>query len=94
MRRSRRTPRLCGIPLGGVDRKGGAGGVRVVVGRSWREGWVKVGWRVSRRDPADRALMWSYMPPHFPLPRHLYSEEMDIRCRARDAERKSRERLR
>ena len=55
---------------------------------------VKAGWRVSRRDPADRASMWPYMPPRFPLPRHLYSEEMDIRRRARDVERKSQERLR
>ena len=57
-------------------------------------GVVKAGWRVSRRDPADRASMWPYMPPRFPLPCHLYSEEMDIWHRARDAERKSREHLR
>ena len=55
---------------------------------------VKAGWRVSRWDPTDRALMWPYMPPRIPLPRHLYSEEMDIRRHARDAERKSWERLR
>ena len=34
------------------------------------------------------------MPPRFALPRHLFNEEMDIRRRARDAERKSRDRLR
>ena len=55
---------------------------------------VKAGWRVSRRNPADRASMWPYMPPRFPLPRHLYAEEMDIRRWARDVERKSRDRLR
>ena len=57
-------------------------------------GVVKAGWRVSRKDPTNRASLWPYMPPRFPLPRHLYSEEMDIRRHARDAERKSRERLR
>ena len=55
---------------------------------------VKAGWWVSRKDPADRASMWPYMPPRFPLPSHLYFEEMDIRRRARDMERKSQERLR
>ena len=55
---------------------------------------MKAGWRASRKDPADRASMWPYLPPRFPLPHHLFSEEMDIRRRARDAERKSRERLR
>ena len=57
-------------------------------------GVVKAGWWVSRQDPTDRASMWPYMPPRIPLPRHLYSEEMDIQRRARDAERKSWERLR
>ena len=33
--------------------------------------------------------MWPYLPPPFPLPRHLYSEEMEVRHRARDMERKS-----
>ena len=55
---------------------------------------VKAGWRASRKDPADRASMWPYLPPRFPLTRHLFSEEMDIWRRARDAERKSRECLR
>ena len=50
---------------------------------------VKAGWRVLRRDPADRASMWSYLPPCFTLPRHLYAEEMDIRRRAQVTERKS-----
>ena len=55
---------------------------------------VKAGWRVSRRNPTDRASMWPYMPPRLALPRHLYAKEMDIRRRARDAERKSWDRLR
>ena len=55
---------------------------------------VKAGWRASRKDPTDRASMWPYLPPRFPLPNHLYVEEMVVRRRARDAERKSRERLR
>ena len=38
--------------------------------------------------------MWPYMPPRFPIPHHLYTEEMDVRHRARDAERKSRDHLR
>ena len=38
--------------------------------------------------------MWPYLPPCFAPPRHLYAEEMDIRRRARDAERKSRDHLR
>ena len=50
---------------------------------------VKAGWRVLRRNPADRASIWPYLPPCFALPRHLYAEEMDIWHRARDAERKS-----
>ena len=55
---------------------------------------MKVRWRVLRRDPADRASMWPYLPPRFALPRHFYAEEMDIRCWAQDTERKSRDRLR
>ena len=55
---------------------------------------VKAGWWVLRRDPADRASMWPYLPLRFALPRHLYMEEMDIRCQARDVERKSRDHLR
>ena len=48
---------------------------------------VKAGWRVSRKDPADRASMWPYLPPRFPLPSHLYFEEMDIRpCPGRGEE--------
>ena len=77
-------------------RSEGRGGGRRRPGRGGPElegGVVKAGWRVSRKDPADRASMWPYLPPRFPLPRHLFCEEMDIRRRARDAERKSRERL-
>ena len=77
-------------------RSEGRGGGRRRPGRGGPElegGVVKAGWRVSRKDPTDRASLWPYMPQRFPLPRHLYSEEMDIRHRARDAERKSRERL-
>ena len=55
---------------------------------------VKAGWRVLRRDPTNRASHWPYLPPRFALPRHLYAEEMDIRCQARDAERKSQDHLR
>ena len=55
---------------------------------------VKAGWRVLRRDPADRGSQWPYLPPRFPLPRHLYVEEVDIWRWARDAERKSQDRLR
>ena len=73
---------------GGGRRHPGCGGPEL------EGGVVKAGWRVSRWDPTDRASMWPYMPPCIPFPRHLYSEEMDIRCRARDAERKSREHLR
>ena len=75
----------------------GRGGGRRHPGRGGPElegGVVKAGWRASRKDPADRASMWPYLPPRFPLPNHLYVEEMVIRRRARDAERKSRERLR
>ena len=71
-----------------------AGGIRVSGGPELEGGVVKAGWRVSRRDPADRASMWPYLPPRFALPHHLYAEEMDIRRWARDAERKSRDRLR
>ena len=75
----------------------GRGSGRRCPGRGGPElegGVVKAGWRVSRKDPTDRASLWPYMPPRFPLPHHLYSEEMDIRRRARDTERKSREHLR
>ena len=84
-----------GRPAGG-RRSEGRGGGRRRPGRGGPElegGVVKAGWRVSRRDPTDRASMWPYLPPRIPLPRHLYSEEMDIRRRARDVERKSREHL-
>ena len=73
---------------GGGRRRPGCGGLELV------GGVVKAGWWVSRRDPADRASMWPYIPPHFALPHHLYAKEMDIRHRAQDAERKSRDRLR
>ena len=73
---------------GGGRRRPGRGGLEL------EGGVVKAGWRVSRKDPADRALMWLYLPPRFPLPSHLYFEEMDIWRRARDVERKSRECLR
>ena len=73
---------------GGGRRRPGRGGPEL-------EGVVvKAGWRASRKDPADRASMWPYLPPRFPLPCHLFSEEMDVRRHARDAERKSREHLR
>ena len=78
-------------------RSGGRGGSRGRPGRGGPElegGVVKAGWQASRKDPADRASMWPYLPPRFPLPNHLYVEEMVVRRRARDAERKSRERLR
>ena len=78
-------------------RSEGRGGGRRRPGRGGPElegGVVKAGWRASRKDPTDRASMWPYLPPRFPLPNHLYVEEMVIRRRARDAERKSRERLR
>ena len=77
-------------------RSEGRGGGRRCPGRGGPElegGVVKAGWRVSRKDPADRASMWPYLPPRFPLPSHLYFEEMDIRRRTWDTERKSRERL-
>ena len=73
---------------GGGRRRPGRGGLEL------EGGVVKAGWWVSRKDPANRALMWPYLPPRFPLPSHLYFEEMDIWRRARDMERKSRERLR
>ena len=78
-------------------RSEGRGGGRRRPGRGRPElegGVVKAGWRFSRKDPADRASMWPYLPPRFPLPSHLYFEEMDIQRHARDAERKSQERLR
>ena len=73
---------------GGGRRRPGRGGPELEVGV------VKAEWRVSRKDPADRASMWPYLPPRFPLPSHLYFEEMDIWRHAQDAERKSRECLR
>ena len=83
-------------PTGGRQLEGRGGGRRCPGhgGPELEWGVVKAGWQVSRRDPTNRASMWPYMPPRFPLPRHLYSEEMDIRRRAREAERKSRDRLR
>ena len=73
---------------GGGRRRPGKGGPEL------EGGVVKAGWRVSRQDPTDRASMWPYMPPRFALPRHLYAEEIDIRRRARDVERKSWDHLR
>ena len=55
---------------------------------------VKAGWWVLHRDPADRGSQWPYLPLCFPLPRHLHTEEVDIRHWAWDAERKSWDRLR
>ena len=57
---------------GGSRRHPGHGGL-VLEG-----GVVKAGWRVLRRDPDDRGSQWPYLPPCFPLPRHLYIEEVDI----------------
>ena len=62
-------------PTGGC-RSEGRGGGRRRPGRGGPElegGVVKAGWRVSRRDPANRASMWPYLPPRFALPRHLYA---------------------
>ena len=76
---------------------GGAGWWQEAPGSRWARaggGVVKAGWPVSRRDPTDRASMWPYLPPRFVLPRHLYTEDMEIRHRARDTERKSRDHLR
>ena len=55
---------------------------------------VKAGWRVQRRDPANRGSQWPYLPPCFALPHHLYAEEIDIQHWARDVERKSWDHLR
>ena len=52
-------------------------------------GMVKVGWRAHHQDPADRGSQWPYLPPRFPLPCHLYIEEVDIWRQAQDAETKS-----
>ena len=52
-------------------------------------GVVKVGWRAHRQDPTDRGSQWPYLPPCFPLPRHLCIEEVDIWSWAWDAEKKS-----
>ena len=78
-------------------RSEGRGGGRRRPGRGGPElegGVVKAGWWASRKDPANRASTWPYLPPRFPLPHHLFSEEMDIRRRTWDTERKSWERLR
>ena len=73
-------------------------------GSSWRHpghggavlegGMVKVGWRAHHRDPADRGSQWPYLPPCFPLPHHLYIEEVDIQHWVWDTERKSWDRQR
>ena len=52
-------------------------------------GVVKAGWRAHHLDPPNRGSQWPYLPLHFPLPSHLYIEEVDIRRCAQDAERKS-----
>ena len=57
-------------------------------------GVVKAGWRAHHRDPTDQGSQWPYLPPRFPLPSHLYIEEVDIRRWARDTERKSWDHLR
>ena len=73
---------------GGGRRRPGCGGP-VLEG-----GVVKAGWWVLCQDPTNRGSQWPYLPPRFPLPRHLYIEEVDIRHQARDAKRKSQDHLR
>ena len=53
-------------------------------------GLVKAGWRAHHHDPKDQGLQWPYLPPSFPLPAHLFTEEVDIWCCTWDAEHKSR----
>ena len=65
-----------------------ARGAQATVGPELEGGMVKAGWWTHCRDPADQGLQWPYLPPRFPLPSHLYIEEVDIRFQARDAERK------
>ena len=83
-------------PAGGHQLEGWGGGRRCLGrgGPVLEGGVVKAGWRVLHRDPANRGSQWPYLPPRFPLPHHLYIEEVDIRRWARDAERKSQDCLR
>ena len=83
-------------PAGGrrAERRGSGRGHPGCGGPELVGGVVKARWWVSRREPTNRDSMWPYIPPRFPLPRHLYTEEMDIRHQAQDAERKSRDHLR
>ena len=50
---------------------------------------MKVGWQAHCRDPEDRGLQWPYLPLRFPLPSHLFMEELDICGCAWDAKQKS-----
>ena len=60
----------------------------------WKGAWRRQGGGFSAETLADRGSQWPYLPPRFPLPRHLYIEEVDIWRWARDVERKSQDRLR
>ena len=53
------------------------------------KGVVKVGWQSHHRDTGDRANQWPYIPPHYPLPKHIYIEETRIRQNMQDAGYKS-----
>ena len=66
-----------------------ARGTRTKVAPELEGGEVKAGWWVHRRDPADRGLQWSYLPPCFPLTSRLFLEEVNIWCQAQDTEQKS-----
>ena len=57
-------------------------------------GVVKVRWWSHHQDTTDRGSQWPYLPPRFPLPSHLYIEEVDIWHRAQDTKQKSQDRLR
>ena len=49
---------------------------------------------LNTKTTGNRGSPWPYLPPCFPLPNHLYIEDMDIWRWARDTERKSQDCLR
>ena len=57
-------------------------------------GVVKVGWWTHHKDATNRGLQWPFLPPRFPLPSHLFLEEVGILRWAWEAERKSRDHFR
>ena len=44
-------------------------------------GVVKAGWQAHCHNPEDHGLLWPYIPPRYPLPTHLFFEEVEIHCR-------------